>query len=163
MSISSDRLDREGRIIAAVQSSATAAAQSCAPCALLRAWTGIRTTGEPVEDAQGLLVATTALAFWLECLERNQPIAARDLDEFKTRALALKSASPSFDVQSAIDAVIVAAGRLEVQKISRLSGVYHAIPAAWSAHRDPNLAGEITLATNGVSGACLRDPIIAES
>lgn len=160
MSETGTRLDRPGRIIEKVRASAVRAAKSCAPCALLRGWTGIRIDGTPVQRAQGIFVATTALALWLECLERQQPISPGDLDAFKDRALALKSETDDFAVQQAVDAVIRAAGGLEVSAPTILKGQWHAIAAAWETQRDPNAAGAIVRASNGVSGTCLNDPAI---
>ena len=150
---------RAAAFLSAVEASMERAASSCAPCAIFRAWSGIRVGGNATIRAQGHLVAMMALAYWLEALA-DKKLCPADIADFHKRALALKNDVDDFAMQQAIDGLLAAAGQLALSHPTILRGPQHAITAAYCATGSTDAAPAILIASNGVSGASMDGAVI---
>ena len=138
-----------------------AAAESCNACAIFRVWSKIRTTGNETEVEQGLMVASMALAYWLEAMLEKEPVDSAALDEFCACADALRCDLPDFDRQEQVNQLIVHAGLLLRSHPQVLQGPRHAIIAAFEAYGDMDRVCDVLEASRGVSGAEMAQAVIA--
>lgn len=115
----------------------------------------IRFAGSEEIEAQGVLFASYALAYYFEQIAGGADYAA--VSEFRERALAIKALDFDSELNAAIDALIAQLGKVsEDSCVITETGAHHALVASYRIYGDVGSAYELLEASGGVSGAVLE-------
>jgi hypothetical protein len=121
-----------------------------APIGFYRAASEIRTAPPIQSETQGIMTALVALGYYAE--KAQEGVTVGELQEFRTRALALKLAVNDTAVSSQIDNLIMSLGS-SIDKLCEYPGAHHALVASFELFGNVSRAAEIVQLSRGVSGA----------
>lgn len=118
----------------------------------------LRSIGTPAQVAQTEFVSRQALGYYFEQIVNGSNFF--ELQQFITRATALKRGTTSIPLINAIDRLILEVGASTAQRdFKTLEGTRHALVASYEIYGNVSQATDILARSGGVSGAFLQGAV----